>query len=208
MKRTALFAMVLLFACFVSAGAVAQRMHDPLTPAESDQLRETAQEPIKRMKLLVTFTRARMDMVNQMRSDPKMAEATGEKIRSMLEDVAQLVDEIDDNLSMYNGRSEDLRKPLKEVIEADSDWQLKLRSLKETASAEAIRTYGIALEEAADSVNASADSARAMLERQNASRGKDKEKDKTKDKEAAEGTERIQRKIEKKEEGRKCPPPC
>jgi len=34
--------------------------HDPLTPAEIDQLRDTAQEPDQRLKLYVKFARARL----------------------------------------------------------------------------------------------------------------------------------------------------
>lgn len=205
MKRTSLFTTLLISLLSMPVPGLAQRMHhDPLTKNEADQLRETATEPVKRMHLLVKFTRARMEALDKIRSDQKLAEVSGENVRSLLENIAQLVDEIDDNLSSYNARSADLRKPLKEVIEADSDFQLKLRILKETASVEALQTYGFTIEQAMDSVNASADSARAMLDGQNASRGKDK----SKNKDTTDNDNRIRQQIEKRQQNKRCPPPC
>lgn len=156
----------------------AQRRRDPLNDKEIDDLRETAQDAPKRMKLLVSYAKARMEMLEHMRSDPKLAGENGEGIRKLLEDVAALVDEIDDNLDMYNQRTEDLRKPLKSIIEMDSDFQLKLRTIKENSSQAELRNIGFALENATDSVNESADSARAMLADQVAKRGKAKDDDK------------------------------
>ncbi len=154
---------------------VAQRNRDPLNPREIDDLREAAQDPAQRMKLLVSYAKARMDMLEHVRSDPKLAGEDGSGIRKLLQDVATLVDEIDDNLDMYNQRTEDLRKPLKSVIEMDSDFQIKLRTMKESSSAAELRNFGLELEDTTDSVNESADSARAMLADQIAKRGKAKE---------------------------------
>jgi len=73
---------------------------------------------------------------------------------------------------MYHERNADLRKPLKELIEANSDWQLRLRTLKETASAGAdaakeARQYYFALSTAIDSVDSSAETGRKVLDEQN-----------------------------------------
>lgn len=160
---------------------VAQRNRDPLNAREIDDLREAAQDPPQRMKLLVSYAKARMNMIEHMRSDPKLAGENGEEIRKLLQDVATLIDEVDDNLDMYNERTEDLRKPLKTVIEMDTDFQLKLRTMKETSSAAELRNFGIELENTTDSVNESADSARAMLADQIAKRGKAKESKEEKD---------------------------
>src|ERR1700746_2907368 len=88
------------------------RDRDPLTEKEVDQLRETAIEPEKRLKLMVDFAKARMVAIEQVRSDPKMVKERGLKIHDLLEDIASLVDEVDDNVANYNERSADLRKPL------------------------------------------------------------------------------------------------
>ncbi len=49
----------------------AQRKRDALTAPEIDQLRDTAMEPDLRLKLYVTFARARLVSLEQARSDPE-----------------------------------------------------------------------------------------------------------------------------------------
>src|SRR5437660_4398735 len=92
------------------------RERDPLTEKEVDQLRETAIEPEKRLKLMVELTRARMVAIDQLRADPKMAKDRGKRTHDLLEDIATLIDEIDDNAENYNERNADLRKPLKDMV--------------------------------------------------------------------------------------------
>jgi hypothetical protein len=145
---------------------------DPLTDPETDQLREVAQEPPKRLKLYIKFARARMTAIEQLRADPKFAADRGRQIHDLLEDFTNIVDEIDENVDNYHERSADLRKPLKELIEADSDWQLRLRTLKEAPTADPnaakeARQYYFALETAIDSVNSSGENARKILDEQN-----------------------------------------
>lgn len=147
------------------------REHDPLNEKEVDQLRETAMEPEKRLKLMVDFTRARMTSLEQVRTDPKAAKDRGHKIHDLLEDIADLVDEIDDNVDDYNQRSADLRKPLKEIIQMSSEFQGKLRELSTAAQDPKNTTdssdYTFALQDATDSVNKSAETSRKLLEEQN-----------------------------------------
>lgn len=175
MKRAARNATVGILLLFLSAPLWGQRRHDPLNDTEIDQLRETAQEPEKRMKLYMTFAKARMEIVQHMRTDPKLMGTNGSEMRTVLEDLATLVDETDDNLDQFNGRSQDLRKPLKQIIEMDSDFQVKLAELKRTSTEQQLRGYGFSLDSAIDSVNESADSARAMLADQLVKRGKPKD---------------------------------
>src|SRR2546429_9258829 len=108
--------------------------HDPLTPAESDQLRDTAQEPDQRLKLYVKFVRARLAAVEQVRSDPKVTDR-GQETHDRLQDFLDLYDELNDNIDTYADRKEDLRKVLKPIIEADTEFEAKLRALKNSATA-------------------------------------------------------------------------
>lgn len=145
------------------------REHDPLNEKEVDQLREAAMEPEKRMKLMVDFTRARMTSLEQLRTDPKAGKDRGQRMHDLLEDIADLVDEIDDNVEDYNERNADLRKPLKEIIEMESDFQTKLRSLTTAAQdpKNDASDYTFALQDATDSVNKSAETSRKLLDEQN-----------------------------------------
>ncbi len=190
--------------------SVAQRHHDPLNSTEVNELRDAAQDPQQRMKLLMKFTKARMEMVEHMRSDPKLVTADSPGIDQLLNDIANLMDEIDDNLDMYNERTQDLRRPLKAVVEMCSDFQLRLRAIKETSSADQLRNYGFSLEDAIDSVNESADSARAMLADQVAKRGEAKENPKEAKKEAEEEKKKDKKKSKDDDDSQPKPPcsPC
>jgi hypothetical protein len=144
---------------------------DPLNEKEVDQLRETAIEPEKRLKLMVEFTKARMLAIDQLRSDPKMAKDRGRRIHDLLEDLGTLVDEIDDNLDDYNQREADLRKPLKEIVQMDTEFQAKLRELKaaeqDPKNVDEASDYKFALDDAVESVDQSATTTRKLLEEQN-----------------------------------------
>ena len=162
-------ALVLLLTVASAAGR-----RDPLTEAETDKLREVALEPFKRLKLLVEFSEARLLAIDQMRSDPKLADGRGKKIHDLLEDFTAILDEINSNLDMYAGRplnkddKKDFRKGVKLVIEADDKFELKLRTLKAAgdtdpqAKVEA-QEYRYVLQDAEDALKSSADVAREYM---------------------------------------------
>ena len=191
-----------LVVCFAGTGlsVLAQRHRDPLNDSEVNQLREAAQEPEKRIKLYIGFAKSRMEMIEHMRTDPKLMGENDSEMADRLQDIATLVDEIDDNLDDYNDKSQDLRKPLKSIIEMDSDFNLKLTELKRTSTPDQLRNYGIALEDATESVSESADSARALLADQLTNRGNVKE-DAKKDKE-------DKKKDKNKDDSDEVKPPC
>jgi hypothetical protein len=202
--RRALSFLFLLLFLGNGVSLLAQRYNDPLNDKEVNELRETAQEPEKRMKLYIGFAKARMEMIQSMRTDPKLMGDNGSEMRNRLEDLATLVDEIDDNLDDYNDKSQDLRKPLKQVIEMDSDFQVKLTELKRTSTPEQLQNYGIALDDAAESVSESADSARALLQDQLAKRGNVKEETKKQ----KEKEEKEEKKDKRNSDSDEVKPPC
>jgi hypothetical protein len=106
-----------------------QNRRDPLTDPEVDQLRDAAQEPEVRLKLYIGFARARVDKIQQVHSDPK-AENRDEQTKMALQDFIDIYDELQDNIDTYADRKEDLRKALKPVIEADTEFGSKLRAFK------------------------------------------------------------------------------
>jgi len=142
----------------------AQRRHDPLNPLEIDQLRDAMVEPDERLKLYVKFSRDRMTKLEQMRSDPKTTDR-GHQTHDMLEDFLAVYDELNDNIDMYVGRKDDIRKPLKVVIDADTEFQAKLRALKNSANtnADEMKQYEFLLTDALDTVDSSADEHRKTL---------------------------------------------
>src|SRR2546423_333672 len=117
--------------------APASRRHDPLTEKEVDDIREAAQDANQRFKLYIKFTQARFLALEQMRVDPNLAAGRGPRLHDLLEDIGSLVSEINDNVDAYSKQNADLRKPLGLLIPAVSDWQLRLRTLKDATSSDA-----------------------------------------------------------------------
>jgi hypothetical protein len=112
------------------AGAQTQR-RDPLSPLEVDKIRDSAMEPAIRLKLYVDCARVRLDKLQQARSDPKLSAAEkDEQTRDALQDFTGIYDELQDNVDTFADRGDDLRKALKPVIEADTEFGAKLRAFK------------------------------------------------------------------------------
>src|SRR5438067_1761732 len=84
--RTRPLAYLMLTLLIALPGRAQVRDRDPLTEKEVDQLRETAIEPEKRLKLMVEFTKARMVAIEQLRTDPKLAKDRGQKIHDLQEE--------------------------------------------------------------------------------------------------------------------------
>jgi hypothetical protein len=99
-----------------------------------------------------------------MRSNPKTTER-GRQTHDMLEDFLAVYDELNDNIDMYVGRKDDVRKPLKVIIEADTEFQSKLRALKNSANINAAEAsqYEFLLTGALDTVDSSADDHRKTV---------------------------------------------
>lgn len=167
MKACAHFLIGIFFLCLFCLPALSQRRTDPLSPEEIDQLRETAVEPEKRMKLFVAFVRARLVALEQMRSDPKTTDRAHETHR-LLQEFVTIYDELNDNLDNFDSRKSDLRKAMKTVIEGDTEFQAKLRALKNDprASKDEVSEYQFILSNAIESVDSSAEDHRKMAAEQ------------------------------------------
>ena len=173
--------LLLFLICTIAVPVAGQKRRDPLTPAEVDQLRENAQEPHKRLKLFTQFAKARLIAIEQLRGDPKLAKERGKQLHSLIEDFDFIANELSDNLDMYDRQRHDLRKPLKEIIEGYTDWQLRLRTLKEAYVADPkmldeYKQVEFVLDSAIDTVNAGLEDSRAVMDDHVARYEKDKKK--------------------------------
>jgi hypothetical protein len=157
---------LVLLVCTCVRSGVAQK-RDPLNEKEIDEMRESADWPDKRLELMVQFARARMAAIDQLRADGKSAKDRPMQIHDLLEDFSSLLDEIDDNVDMYASHKADMRKGLMLLLEATSEWQLKLRRLKEQSPPEELDQYSFVLANATDAVSDSGDGARDELKEQN-----------------------------------------
>ena len=161
-----LFGLLIMLCLISSTGPAQTRARDPLTDAEVDQMREAADFPDKRLALMIRFAKERIAMIGILRSDPP-SETRPKQIHDYLQDFIAILDETDDNIDMYGSHHSDMRKGLKLLIEADSEWQLNLRQLKEQSPAEELQQYSFVLANVIDTVADSAKTARETLEEQN-----------------------------------------
>jgi len=148
-------ALSLVFVVFMAiAPGRSQRRSDPLTPEEIDLLRDSAIEPEPRMKLYVQFARSRLVKLEQMRADPKVTDRPAQT-HQMLEDFLAVYNELNDNLDNFEGRRADLRKAMRFVIEGDTEFQAKLRALKDdvSASKEDVSQYQFILSDTLETVD-------------------------------------------------------
>jgi len=156
-------------ALLLSAGtmAQAQRHREPLTQSEIEQIRDASWEPKQRLTLYVQFSRARLVKLEEMRSDSKIKDRP-RRTHDMLADFLLLYDELNDNIDTYVDRKDDIRKPLKMIIEADTEFQAKLRGLKDAADvpAEEVQQYEFVLTDILDTVDTSAQDHRKLLANQ------------------------------------------
>jgi len=153
-------------ALLLTVGSVvqAQRHREPLTQPEIDQIRDASWEPKQRLALYVQFARARLVKLEQMRSDPKTTDRP-RQTHDLLDDFQLLYDELNDNIDTYVDRKDDIRKPLKTIIEADTEFQAKLRALKDAADippAE-FHQYEFVLTNVLETVDTSAEDHRKLL---------------------------------------------
>ena len=168
-------AIKMAFLLLLLALPAAAKKRDPLTEAEADQLREVAMEPYKRIKLMIKFTEARLVAIDQIRVDPKLAADRGKQIHDLLEDFTSIMDEINDNLDQYEARQLDkdmvkqYHKGLKELIEADERFDLRLRTLQSAAETDPITRkeapdFRFVLQDARDALKSNAEMAREYME--------------------------------------------
>ncbi len=165
LKRAVLCGIILVSLTSLAGAQVKNR--DPLTEQEVDQMRETADFPNKRLELMIGFARARMKSIEDLRAATKVPPERPAKIHDLLQDFLALLDEVDDNIDMYGAHKTDMRNGLKLLIEADSEWQLQLRQLKEQSTPEELQQYSFVLANAKDAVNDNAKDTRETLDEQN-----------------------------------------
>ena len=166
MLRIVVYALVVCVCAGPFLAATAQE-REPLNDNEIGELREAAQEPLKRLRLYVSFSGSRLLDIDNLQ-DKKNVSDRGQQIHDLLQDFSTLIDEMDDNIDEYAKRGQDMRKALPEVITAETDYQTRLRTLQQTVmndpkAAQEYRAYNFALEDAMESVRGSLEDAQKAL---------------------------------------------
>ena len=176
MTKRSKIILTLICILFLASPLLAQQ-RDPLTERESDDLREVAQEPLKRLKLLIKFATERLDTIERIKDEPKTPDR-GHRLHDALEDFSKIIDELDDNIDDYSQKQSDLRKPLNEVVPAETGFEQRLRDFKEWSQDPKhtvdYKSYSFALQDAIESVSLSLEDAKKTLDEQNQAYAKKK----------------------------------
>ena len=148
----------------IAVPARAQHHRDPFTQDEITQIRDTSWEPQLRLALYVKFARARLVGLEQMRSDPK-TKNRAQQTHDKLDDFLLIYDELNDNIETYVDRKDDIRKPLKLIVDADTEFQAKLLALRDAAGVtrEEAAQYEFVLSNALDTLDSSVPDHRKTL---------------------------------------------
>jgi len=174
-----------LVALSLGAGAQVHR-HDPLTPAETDALREVSMEPEKKLPLYLKYARERLAGIEKLRGEPHPAAERGRQLHDLLADFKIIMDEMDRNLDSFANQKLDFRKALKEMVHADGEFQTTLAKLKESAkdpaNAAEGKEYEFAVLDASDAVDGNLDNAKDLLQEQEKAAAEAKAKQKGKSK--------------------------
>lgn len=178
MKPWSRLALPLVLAA-ISLPAFSQH-HASLTPAEVDELRDAAMDPNDRLKLYLKFLRERLATLEQIRTNPKIAAADkAAQIHDHLQDFLDLYDEFNDNIDNFADRKEDMRKPLKAIIDADPEFLQKFNAYLNELQADKIDTksYSFLIENITDALKSSAaDHKQLMQEQEEAAKHRKKKK--------------------------------
>lgn len=155
------------FALMIALPAFGQAHHrDPLTEAEIDKIRDSAQLPDVRLKLYVEFARARLETIQKVHSDTKTTDRE-KQTRDALQDFLDVYEELNTNVDTFADRGSDLRKALKPVIEADTEFGAKLRAFRASlTNAQEARDDEFLIGSAIDGVDEGAKDHRDLLAEQ------------------------------------------
>ena len=105
--------------------------------------------------------------MEQARTDPKTTDLA-ETTHDQLQDFLDIYDELNDNLDTFVERKADLRKPLVLVIQADTEFQARLRAVRSAAASQPSQAskYEFLLSSALDTVDSSITEHQQLLAQQ------------------------------------------
>jgi hypothetical protein len=105
----------------------AQDTGGALSEAEVEQLRDTAQAPPERVQNYIKFLNDRAKAIDTLFAHPRKP-GREQYTHDLMEQFTSIANELDDNLSDYDSRHEDIRKALPKLLDATESWNTELKS--------------------------------------------------------------------------------
>jgi len=105
----------------------AQDTGSALSQAEIEQVRDVAQVPRERVLLYVKFLDERAKAIDTLFAHPRQP-GREQDTHDLMEQFTSIANELDDNLSDYESRHQDIRKAIPKLLDATDRWGTELRS--------------------------------------------------------------------------------
>lgn len=135
----------------------AQRERDPLTPQEADQIAFLRDQPNPRIELFQKFIQQRIDAIKAIGPSPRENDLKA-RLHNLYRAFTSLSDELQDNLETFDDAHADIRKSLKKLIAASSQWPAVLQQ------AAPDRVYDFSRQSALDSAKDTIDQAKQLYD--------------------------------------------
>ena len=155
-----LLALACLIFCSIAQPRLPAQSREPtLSDAEVEKLRELAPNPPERVMAFVGFLNDRADEIDKLTSG-KRKPGREEDIHDLMQQIAGILDDLDDNLDEYSKRHNDVRKVLPKLISAAERWGTVLRTPPEN------QEYSVQRKLALESLNDVHEAATQMIAEQ------------------------------------------
>ncbi len=135
------------FVCLTWIAAPGQRGSANLSEAEVEAVRDAAMYPAQRVIVFQTIVDTRIDRIQRVLADVR-AQGRAEDVHQNMEEIASVVNELEDNIDEYAPAHKDLRKALPKLLTATDRWSSILKQPPDNAQYKVTRQ--LALEAVAD----------------------------------------------------------
>ncbi len=141
----------LLFGMLVAAGCwtvvTAQRGSANLSEGEVEAIRDAAMDPAQRVTTFQGIIDTRVDRIQRVLADAR-SQGRAQDIHQNMEEIAGVVNELEDNIDEYAPAHKDLRKALPKLVAATDRWTSILKQPPDNSQYKVTRQ--LALEAVAD----------------------------------------------------------
>lgn len=133
-------------------GAAAAQVRDPLTPAEADQLRDTATHLDKRLELLLQFAAARLTQFDQIRTASPRPPGRDDQLYTLLRQYKLILPELDDAADDLSQQPNEYKvaKVLDTTIAGLQKLDTTLHKIQSASSPSDLANYRFALDDCLD----------------------------------------------------------
>lgn len=171
-------ASIVFISAAVPRSVDAQSRKDPLTPAEVEEVRESTDYPVNRVKLYMRFITERSSVVQEL-GKQQLVEHRGEKLHEAIEAYVSLVDELQNNLDEYLGYETNGQRPVPDLRKVLPLLQTTVPTWRDTVATLAPNSeYDFPKETAIEATDTLSDQVKEMIDSQNKYFAEKKKKDK------------------------------